>query len=423
MSALDDPPNPTPHAATPHVKEQPAHADDLGFDLPAPARVSAPRLVGLAAIVAVLVAAAFLVTWLPKRHAQQELAAATKSNASATLRVQVVTPKVKSSDRSMALPGSVQPLEETVVYPRSSGYVVKWNADMGDKVDAGAVLVEIEAPEIDQQLDQARAQLEQSRAALVQAVANRDFSLTTLDRYKKLTPQGVASQQELDQKQSQSVVDEANVKVAQAAIEAQQANVRRLLQMKSWGRVTAPFAGTVNTRMIERGALVSPTTPLYKISANDPVRVFVQVPQDVATSVRSDVPAQVTVREYTGRTFEGKVARSAGSLDPASRTMNTEIRVPNPKGELLGGMYAQVALTLPSPHRVFEVPATAVMNDAKGLRIAVVGPDAKLKIVPVVIERDTGVTIEIATGVADGDRVVKLGSTELVDGRSVEVVP
>jgi multidrug efflux pump subunit AcrA (membrane-fusion protein) len=103
--------------------------------------------------------------------------------------------------------------------------------------------------------------------------------------------------------------------------------------------------------------------------------------------------------------------------------MNTEIRVPNPKGELLGGMYAQVALTLPSPHRVFEVPATAVMNDAKGLRIAVVGPDAKLKIVPVVIERDTGVTIEIATGVADGDRVVKLGSTELVDGRSVEVVP
>jgi RND family efflux transporter MFP subunit len=175
--------------------------------------------------------------------------------------------------------------------------------------------------------------------------------------------------------------------------------------------------------MIERGALVSPTTPLYKISNIDPVRVFVQVPQDVAPSVRNDVPAQVTVREFAGRTFEGKVARSAGSLDAASRTMNTEIRVPNPKGELLGGMYAQVALTLPSPHRVFEVPATAVMNDAKGMRIAIVGPDSKLKLVPVVVERDTGPTIELATGINEGDRVVKLGSAELADGKSVEIVP
>ncbi|MDB4933863.1 MAG: putative Co/Zn/Cd efflux system rane fusion protein [Labilithrix sp.] len=446
MTALGDPPNTatttprqaqhaqhTPHAPHgphaqlavlhgEHVKEHPPHGD-LGFDLPSPAKVNATRVIAFAAIAAVLVAAAFLLAWLPKRHAQRELAEATKNNDTATLRVQVVAPKVKSSDRSMALPGSVQPLEETVVYPRSSGYVGKWHADMGDKVEAGAVLVEIDTPEIDQQLDQARAQLVQSQAALVQATANRDFSVTTLERYKKLTPQGVASQQELDQKQSQSLVDEANVKVAQAAIEAQKANVRRLVQMKSWGRVTAPFAGTVNGRMIERGALVSPTTPLYKISNVDPVRVFVQVPQDVAPSVRTDVPAQVTVREFAGRTFEGKVARAAGSLDPASRTMNTEIRVPNPKGELLGGMYAQVALTLPSPHRVFEVPATAVMNDAKGMRIAVVGPDSKLKLVPVVVERDTGPTIELATGITEGDRVVKLGSAELADGTRVEVVP
>jgi RND family efflux transporter MFP subunit len=337
--------------------------------------------------------------------------------------VQVLTPKVKSSDRSLALPGSVQPLEETVVYPRSSGYVSKWLVDIGDKVEAGTLLAEIDTPEIDQQLDQARAQLVQAQAGLVQSTANRDFSNTTLDRYKKLTPEGVASQQELDQKQAQSLVDEANVKVAQAAIEAQQANVRRLTQMKSFGHITAPFAGMVNARNIERGALVSPTTPLFKISAVDPVRVFVQVPQDVAPSVRADVPAQVTVREYPGRTFEGKVARSSGSLDPATRTMNTEVRVPNPKGELLGGMYAQVALTLPSPHRVFEVPATAVMNDAKGLRIAIVTADSKLKLVTVVVERDTGSTIEISTGITENDRIVKLANADLVDGRTVEVAP
>jgi membrane fusion protein (multidrug efflux system) len=416
MTALGDPPN-RPSS------EPAAKADDLGFDLPPPTKVSAGKMLVLTFVAVAVLATAFLVAWLPKRAAQHDLAASTKSTEAAAPRVQVVLPKVKSSDRSLALPGSVQPLEETVVYPRSNGYVSKWLVDIGDKVEANALLAEIDTPEIDQQLDQARAQLVQAQAGLVQSNANRDYSNTTLERYKKLTPQGVASQQELDQKQAQSLVDEANVKVAQAAIEAQQANVRRLTQMKSFGHVTAPFAGTVNARMIERGALVSPTTALFKISAVDPVRVFVQVPQDVAPSVRADVPAQVTVREYPGRTFDGKVARSSGSLDPATRTMNTEVRVPNPKGELFGGMYAQVALTLPSPHRVFEVPATAVMNDAKGMRIAIVTADSKLKLVPVVIERDTGPTIEIATGITENDRVVKLGDAQLVDGRTVDVAP
>lgn len=445
MTALGDPPN-TPvarhdgehgqlnvhthghaqgngHARVQHEKQAQASADDLGFDLPPPAKLSPTRAVAFAAIFVAILAAAFLVAWLPKRHAQHELATATKSAEAAAPRVQVVVPKVKSSDRSMALPGSVQPLEETVVYPRSSGYVSKWTADMGDKVEGGALLAEIDTPEIDQQLEQARAQLAQAQAGLVQSTANRDYSTTTLDRYKKLTPQGVASQQELDQKQAQSLVDEANVKVAHSNIEAQQANVRRLVQMKSWGRITAPFAGTVNARMIERGALVSPTTALFKISATDPVRVFVQVPQDVAPSVRTDVGAKVSVREYAGRTFDGKVARSAGALDPGTRTMNTEVRVPNPKGELLGGMYAQVALTLPSPHRVYELPATAVMTDAKGIRVAVVGSDDKIKLVAVVIERDNGPTIEVSAGLNEGDRVVKLASAELVDGKSVEIAP
>jgi len=429
MSALGDAPRtPDPKGQVPHreattAKPDPAHAEDLGFALPEPRRLSATRALAIAILALALLAGAFVVAWLPKRSAQRELATSTKTSDSARLRVQVVAPKVKSSDRSMSLPASVQPLEETVVYPRSNGYVTRWLVDIGDKVKEGAALAEIDQPEIDQQLDQARAQLVQAQAGLVQSTANRDYSTTTLDRYKKLVPEGVASQQELDQKQAQSQVDDANVLVARAAIEAQQANVRRLAQMKSWGRIAAPFAGTVSSRTVERGALVSPTTPLFKISATDPVRVFVQVPQDVAPSVRTDVPAQVGVREFPGRVFEGKVARSSGSLDPASRTMNTEIRVPNPNGELLGGMYATVALTLPSPHRVFELPATAVMNDAKGLRVAVVDAENKIRLVTVVVERDTGATIEVATGVAERDRIVKLGGAELVDGREVEIAP
>ncbi|GAC1351432.1 MAG: efflux RND transporter periplasmic adaptor subunit [Polyangiales bacterium] len=323
----------------------------------------------------------------------------------------------------MVLPGSVQPLEETIVYSRASGYLRKWLVDIGDKVKPGEVLAEIDTPEVDQQLNQARAQLVQAQAALGQATANRDFSKTNFSRYRDLAQKGLASQQELERSEAQSAVDQAAVKVAEAAIEAQQANVHRLNETKSFAHVAAPFGGTVNARMIERGALVSPTTQLFKISAVDPVRVFVQVPQDVAPSVRADVPAQVTVREYGGRVFRGWVARSAGALDSASRTMNTEVRVPNPANELLAGMYAQVGLTLPSSHRVLEIPATALMNDGSGLRVATVGSDSKIRIVKVTIERDTGATIEIASGLEETDRVVKLGAADLSEGRSVEIVP
>ncbi len=430
MTALGDSPNtpkPLPLARDPEPPGrspgEDAHGRGLGFELPSASTLSIPRAFAFCALFVNVCGIAFLLAWLPKRHAQQALVTATKTFETTAPRVQIVMPKVKSSERALSLPCSIQPLEETIVYPRSSGYVNRWRVDIGDKVDAGTVLVDIDEPEIEQQLGQAKAQLAQSQAGIILAQANRDFSKTTLSRYTNLTREGVASQQDLDQKQSQLLVDEANVKAANAAVDAQQANVRRFAQMMSWGLITAPFAGTVNARMIERGALVSTTTPLFKISATDPMRVLVQVPQDVAPSVRNDVPAHVTVREYPGRTFDGKVARSAGSLDPLTRTMNTEIRVPNPHGELLGGMYAVVALTLPSPHRVFELPATAVMADAKGLRVAVVEPDGHLKLVPVVVERDTGSTLEIANGVTESDRVVRLGTTDLVDGRNVTIVP
>jgi RND family efflux transporter MFP subunit len=154
----------------------------------------------------------------------------------------------------------------------------------------------------------------------------------------------------------------------------------------------------------------------------DPARIFIQVPQDVAPSIRPDVSATVTVREYPGRKFDGKVARSAGELDPMTRTMNTEVRAANADGALIAGMYADVSLTLPSPHRVFELPATALMNDAKGQRVAVVDAESKIHLVPVVVERDTGVTIEIASGLTGSEQVARLGSAEFVEGKLVDVI-
>ncbi len=396
----------------------------LGFSLPPPARLTMTRALSIGALVVVVLGGAFTATYLPKRRARASLEESTKISEHALMRVEVVSPKLAASDHAISLPGSVQPLEETIVYSRANGYVQRWLVDIGDKVKEGQLLAELDTPELDQEGLQARAQLAQAEAGVLQAKANRDFSNNNLDRYKRLAPAGVASQQELDQKEAQAKVDDANVTVALANVGAQQANIQRLSRLKSFARVVAPFAGSITSRTIERGALVTSgnATPMFKIAATDPVRVFVQVPQDVAPSIRADVNAKVTIREYAGHVFDGRVARSAGALDPASRTMNTEVRVPNPKGELLAGMYAEVSLTLPSPHRVFEVPATALMNDAKGLRVAVVGADDKVRLVAVVLERDTGSTLQISSGLAGDERVVKLASVELFDGKSVDVV-
>jgi len=398
-------------------------ADDLGFDLPEAANLSRGRVFTFGALAAGLILAAFLFGYLPRHHAKTELAEGARAETESAPRVEVVTPKLTSSDHSIVLSGSVRALEETAIYPRANGYIAKWLVDIGDKVKEGQTMAEIETPELDQELDQARAQLAQASAGVTQADANREFSEANLQRFQQLVPAGVASQQELDKTQAQSVVDSASVKVAKSGVAVQSANIRRLLQLKSFAHVLAPFAGTVTARNVERGSLVSSgnATPLFKVAILDPVRVFVQVPQDAAAGIQNGLDARVTTREFPGRIFVGKVARSAGALDQNTRTMLVEVRVPNPKNELLAGMYAEVALTLPSSHRVFELPATALLNDARGLRVAVVDAEDKLRLLPVVVERDTGATVQVSSGIPPDARVVKLSSADMVDGKRVQI--
>ena len=401
------------------------HSHDLGFALPRPARLSFARGLVVAVLVLLVFGGAFVAAYLPKRTAARELAAKAAVTETAAMRVSVVTPKASSSDRAILLPGNVRPLRETMIFSRANGYLHKWYVDIGDKAKDGQLLAEIDTPELDGQIEQARAQLTQAEASVLQAIANRDFSKSNLERYRGLTPQGVTSEQELDQHVAQAAVDEANVSVAKASVGAQKANVDRLLQLKSFARVTAPFPGTIMSRAFDVGALVTAGTgaPLFDLVDTDPVRVFIQVPQDVAPGVRADVPARVLVREYPGRAFEGQVTRSAGALDPGSRTLNTEVRVPNHDRALLAGMYAEVSLTLPNSHRVYELPATAVYNDAKGLRMAVVDKDSTVKLVPIVVERDTGSTVLVSSGLAGSERVVKLANAALSEGTQVDVVP
>ncbi len=408
---------------TPVPPAPPPQSDDLGFDLPQPATLSKSKALVIGAGALVVLGAAFGYGYLPRRAAQAALVEAAQGAGDSLLRVEVVSAKVASSDRAISLPGSVQPLEETTIYARASGYVRKWYVDIGDKVKDGQMLAELDTPELDQELDQARAQLNQVQAQLVQSKANEQLSQANLQRYQQLAPSGVVSMAELDQRKAMAQVDEASVNVAQATIASQQANIRRLVQLKSFAKVTAPFAGTITQRTIETGSLVSAGNgqPMYKVAAMDPARIFVQVPQDVAPGVRAGVNAQVTVREYPGRTFTGTVSRAAGELDPATRTMTTEIRIPNGDGALIAGMYAQADFTLPSPHRVFQIPATAVASDAHGSRVAVVDDASEIHWVTIVIERDTGPTVDVASGLKGDERIAKIASAQFVDGRRVEV--
>lgn len=401
----------------------PPKHDEIGFALPEPMRITRGRAIGLAFVALAALSGLFLVSFLPRMRSNALLAESTKATHEALPRVEVVVPRVSSSATSIVLPGTTRPLEETVLYSRANGFVRAWKVDIGDKVTEGQVLAELETPELDQEILQARAQLAQAEAGSKQAAANADLSRSSLDRYKKLAAEGLATQQQLDEKSAQAEVDIANVEVARAMIGTQRANLARQGKLKSFAIVTAPFAGTITARMIERGALVvaGNSSPLFRLSATDPVRIYVDVPQDVAPSVKPDLTAAVTVREYPGRVFHGKITRTAGALDSATRTLSTEIRVPNPDNALLTGMYTEVALTLPVPHKTCEVPATSVTTGEKGVRVQVVEEDGTIRLVPIVIERDLGATVQISSGLTGGERVVKLASAQFVDGSRVEV--
>jgi RND family efflux transporter MFP subunit len=393
--------------------------EDLGFPLPPPATSS--RLVVLI-VAAVIVTGGFAFGYYRHKKGKDDVPSTEKAGVKTAL-IEVIKPKILTSDRALALPGAVRALEEVKLYPRVSGYVRKWLVDLGDKVTEGKVLAEIETPDVDAQLGQARAQLAQARAAVKQIVAQRDYSKANAARFESMGAQKLVAMGAVQQAQSQAANDEAGVVAAQANVAAQEQNVKRLTDQQGFAKVVAPFAGTITTRTIERGALVTEgnTTPMFTIDATDPIRVFIDVPQNVAPSVREGTEATITSREYAGRKFTGKVTHAAGALDPDLHTMVTEVQVPNKDGALFPGMYVQAELNLAIPHRVFEIPATALYNDANGIRVATVDANSKIHYLKITMERDTGATIQVASELTGDERIVKVAIPSLAEGDVVDV--
>jgi RND family efflux transporter MFP subunit len=383
------------------------------------------RRVWLAApLVALVVGLLFLAGYWPRHAAKKQLTAAASAAAGSLTRVKVAPAVAAEGGRTLTLPGTVVGNQQAFVNARATGYVARWRVDIGDRVRAGDLLAELETPELDQQLAQARAAAMQKAAALEQALANRDYARVTATREDALFAEMLSSKQTNDQAHAQAKVGEANVHAAEADVAAAQASVRQLMQLVSFGRVVAPFDGRITQRNIDVGSLVTAGggQPMFRIEATDPVRVFVQVPQAFALSVKDGEASSVVVRQLPNRVFDGHVTRTAGTLDPASRTLAVEVDVPNPTGELLGGMFAQVTLAASVAHRVVRVPSSAVLTDARGVHVATVDGAGLVHLVSVQRGLDNGSEIEIVDGLNGGERVIATPGADVTDGMRVEAV-
>ena len=323
--------------------------------------------------------------------------------------VAVIHAKKGAMKDEIVLPGNIQAFVDSPIYARTSGYLKKWYSDIGTRVKAGQLLAEIESPEVDQQLAQARADL-------ATAQANMKLAELTMQRYENLLKLDAIAKQDVDNETGAYEADKA-------AVASQTANVKRLEQMVSFEKVTAPFEGVITARNTDIGALINAgnggaAQELFHISSTDRLRVFVSVPQLNSQAAVPGVTAELTLTEFPGRRFAGKIARNTNAIDAATRTLLTEVDIDNRSGTLLPGAFAEVHLKLPSQRPALIVPVTALIFRAENLRIAVVR-DGKVEMVPVTLGRDFGTEVEVTSGITEADQVIVNPPDSLTTGSQV----
>jgi RND family efflux transporter MFP subunit len=338
----------------------------------------------------------------------------------------VTTATVNASSITMSVtwPGTTEAFAQANIYGRASGYISKREVDIGSRVKAGQLLVEITAPELDHQIAQAEATLTEMQAALAQAQANRDLGQVTWNRDSTLVQKGWVTAEQGDTDRLNLKAQEAAAAVAQANIKAQTAQIAVLHQQKDYQSVTAPFDGVITQRNVDVGSLVQADattgTFLFTLMQSDTLRIQLYVPQDEAFGLGPGVDAVIRVPELPGRDFPGKVTRLADALQPGTRTLLTEIDVPNPDNALSPGVYCNVELKIPRKTPSLVLPSEAIIFNAKGLSVAVV-EDGTVHLHNVNVVRDFGTTIEVNSGVKDGDQVILAPPVNLADGQKVRV--
>lgn len=362
-------------------------------------------IVLVAIVLLVVVVTGILARGAAERTLEKETTVAAISS------VNVVYPKSSTLSSEIALPGDTQAFTDTPIYSRTSGYLERWYFDIGARVRRGQLMAQVEAPELDQQLLAAQADLKS-------AEANLNLANTTSARYQNLLKTNSVSKQETD-----VAVSDASAK--KAVVDASMANVRRLEQLQSFERIYAPFDGIVTARNTDTGALISGgsnSTPkeLFHLAAIGKLRVFVAVPEVYSAAIKDGGKASLTLDEYPGRSFTGTIARNSSSINPSSRTLNVEVDVDNPKGELLPGAYVFVHFKVPEHAANLMLPSNTLLFRAEGLRVGVVR-NGRAELVPVTIGKDTGATVEISSGLETTDAVILDPSDSLASGQEVHI--
>ncbi len=368
------------------------------------------RVVMLLLIVAVVV---LVVIWgISSRHqANAQLSQETHELAIPT--VSVIHPKTGAPQQEIVIPGSMQPFTDAPIFARTNGYLKKWYADIGANVKAGQLLAEIDSPEVDQQLQQARADLST-------AESNMKLADITATRYKDLLKTDSVAQQDVDNATG-------NYDARRTAVESAQANVKRLQDLQSFEKVYAPFEGVLTARntdvgqLIDSGSSGGTSRELFHIAAVNPLRVYVNVPQFDSPEIKPGLHADLVLAEFPGRKFQGTVVRSSGAIDNTSRTLLTEVDVENSSHVLKPGSYVEVHLKLPSPVNTFTLPVNATIFKSAGLQVAIVKNGKTISLIPVTPGRDFGTEIEIVAGLKGDEWVVLNPSDSLTEGAVVRV--
>jgi len=348
---------------------------------------------------------------------QASTALTSQAAAQHALGVSVIKPRRAPAVQELLLPGSVMPYADASIYARTSGYLEHWYADIGARVKTGQTLAVIQTPELD-------AQLRQARADVATAQANSDYAKVSAQRWQDMLKTQSVSQQDTDTKVS-------DMQAKSAMLQSAQANVQRLSELVSYEKVSAPFDGVVTARNVDVGALVtaggSPGLAampgeLFHVEQTDTLRVFVDVPQNDAPYVTPGTEVYLSVQQYPGRRFAAKVVRSAGAIDPVSRTLHVEVDVDNRDGALLPGAYAQVHLALQNASPALDLPVSALLFRPNGVSVAVVDSTGKTALKTVTIGRDFGTHVEVMTGLTATDRVIDNPGDAISPGEPVQIV-
>lgn len=393
LSSLSEPAAPV--RVTPR-EEPPAHAPTVP-----------PRLGKWLWGALLLMGAGLLAGGMPRWRQRAVVREETRSLALQTVHVTRAAPA--KAGATLQLSGELKPHVEAEIYARTNGYVRRWTVDLGARVEAGQLLAELDTPDLDRELSQTQAELKQAEAA-------RDLSVTTAKRWEHLVANRAVSPQEAEEKRADSVLK-------QAALQAAEARVERLIEIQRFAQITAPFSGTVLARQLDLGQLVNAGTarPLFRIAETSRLRVFVRVPQSHARAVTVPQGATLTVPELPSRTFAAKVVRTGAALDPVSRTLLAELEVDNSDAELFAGSYATVQLNDARPDIPLSLPAQCIFFRAEGALVGVVGGDQRVALRKVSLGRDLGQTVEILSGITAEDAVIANPPDSLVDGVEVRL--